>query len=77
MIDCLPSLADAWWQYHCDRHDVNVQPWLSNVLYLTDEGAPTLVLNVRAPRSNADIQKHTYGMIPDGWLSWPSVGKRE
>ncbi|KAL1526231.1 hypothetical protein AB1Y20_014954 [Prymnesium parvum] len=62
-------------EYCCDTQNVNVHPRVSNVLYLTDEGAPTLVLQKRAPRSNADLAKETYGTIDEGCISWPSVGK--
>jgi hypothetical protein len=61
-------------EHCCDELGVNVQPHLSTVTYLTDAGAPTVVLGVPAPRAVAD-EENVYGTIPTAHVSWPRVGK--
>ena len=61
-------------EHCCDELGVNVQPHLSTVTYLTDVGAPTVVLGVPAPRAVAD-EEEAYGAIPTAHVSWPRVGK--
>ena len=62
-------------EYCCDTYGVNVQPQLSTVLYLTDTGAPTIVLQVPGPRSSAEVEQHAYGAVHEGFLSCPAAGK--
>ena len=61
-------------EHCCDELGVNVQPHLSTVTYLTDVGAPTVVLGVPAPRAVAD-EEEAYGAIRTAHVSWPRVGK--
>ena len=68
-------------QFHWDtdevaveRHNVNVHPHLSTVTYLSDCGAPTLVLACRNSRRPSSTET-TYGGIQEGALSWPRLWK--
>ena len=61
-------------EHCCDELGVNVQPHLSTVTYLTDVGAPTVVLGVPAPRAVKD-EEEAYGAISTAHVSWPRVGK--
>ena len=56
-----------------ERHDVNVHPHLSTVTYLSDSGAPTLVLACR--NSRRPSLTSAYGPIYEGALSWPKLWK--
>ncbi|CAL1154130.1 unnamed protein product [Cladocopium goreaui] len=68
-------------QFHWDtdevaveRHGVNVHPHLSTVTYLTECGAPTLILQCRnslRPSETAQV----YGSLAGGTLSWPKLWK--
>ncbi|CAE7373090.1 unnamed protein product [Symbiodinium sp. CCMP2456] len=67
-------------QFHWDtdevaveRHDVNVHPHLSTVTYLSESGAPTLVLACR--NSRRPSLTSAYGPIHEGALSWPKLWK--
>ena len=67
-------------QFHWDtdevaveRHNVNVHPHLSTVTYLSDSGAPTLVLACRNARRPSLTS--AYGPIHEGALSWPKLWK--
>eukprot|EP00435_Cladocopium_sp_Y103_P037291 s1056_g9.t2 len=68
-------------QFHWDtdevaveRHGVNVHPHLSTVTYLTECGAPTLILQCRnSLRPNETAQ--VYGSVAGGALSWPKPWK--
>lgn len=52
-----------------------LHPRLATVTYLTDFGAPTVVLDQRSPPPN-DVEKKTLqGSIRKGWLSHPKIGK--
>ena len=63
-------------EHCCDELGVNVQPHLSTVTYLTDVGAPTVVLGVPAPRAaSAAAVEEAYGAIRTAHISWPRVGK--
>ena len=63
-------------EHCCDELGVNVQPHLSTVTYLTDVGAPTVVLGVPAPRAaSAAAVEEAYGAIRTAHFSWPRVGK--
>lgn len=55
------------------RSGVNVHPAISTVTYLTDSGAPTLVLNHRAPILYEDLDGFR-GRVLEGYLSYPTVG---
>lgn len=59
----------------CDTFGLHVQPQISTVLYLTDCGAPTLILRVPGPRYVDSVARDTYGAILDGFISWPKTGK--
>lgn len=68
-------------QFHWDtdecaveRHGVNIHPHLSTVTYLTDSGAPTMVVECRNPRQPGSISS-IYGPIQRGLLSHPRIGK--
>lgn len=68
-------------QFHWDtdeaaveQHGVNLHPHLSTVTYLTDCGAPTLVLDRRNTRRPQDVAS-TYGPMQSGALSYPRRGK--
>eukprot|EP00927_Polykrikos_kofoidii_P010521 TRINITY_DN14441_c0_g1_i1.p1 TRINITY_DN14441_c0_g1~~TRINITY_DN14441_c0_g1_i1.p1 ORF type:complete len:457 (-),score=51.44 TRINITY_DN14441_c0_g1_i1:141-1511(-) len=69
-------------QFHWDtdepaveRHGANLHPHLATVTYLTDVGAPTLVLDRRNPVKPKDVMRLAYGNIQQGMLSHPRVGK--
>lgn len=55
------------------RSGVNVHPAISTVTYMTDGGAPTLVLNHRAPILYEDVDGFR-GRVLEGYLSYPTVG---
>ena len=57
-----------------DDYGVNVHPAISTVTYLTDSGAPTLVLNHRAPIMYEDLDGFR-GVVSDAYLSYPKAGK--
>ncbi|CAK9090795.1 Uncharacterized protein SCF082_LOCUS42812 [Durusdinium trenchii] len=68
-------------QFHWDtdeaaveRHGINVHPHLSTVTYLTDCGAPTLILDCRNTRKPCETSQ-VYGEISGGALSWPERWK--
>ncbi|CAK9090377.1 Uncharacterized protein SCF082_LOCUS42628 [Durusdinium trenchii] len=68
-------------QFHWDtdeaaveRHGINVHPHLSTVTYLTDCGAPTLILDCRNTRTPCETSQ-VYGEISGGALSWPERWK--
>ncbi|CAL1154128.1 unnamed protein product [Cladocopium goreaui] len=66
-----------WWvqiRVAVERHGVNVHPHLSTVTYLTECGAPTLILQCRnslRPSETAQV----YGSLAGGTLSWPKLWK--
>ena len=66
-------------EHWCDRHGVHVSPALSTVTYLSDVGAPTLVLEVPSPRRTSreqpDSGHEAHGAIGGGALSYPRQGK--
>eukprot|EP00747_Dinoflagellata_sp_TGD_P207591 gnl/TRDRNA2_/TRDRNA2_81142_c0_seq1.p1 gnl/TRDRNA2_/TRDRNA2_81142_c0~~gnl/TRDRNA2_/TRDRNA2_81142_c0_seq1.p1 ORF type:complete len:453 (-),score=64.97 gnl/TRDRNA2_/TRDRNA2_81142_c0_seq1:16-1293(-) len=71
-------------QFHWDTDEsaveqrrINVHPHLSTVTYLTDCGAPTLILDRRNPRSveSGSVAAACYGPIRRGLLSYPRIGK--
>jgi hypothetical protein len=57
-----------------DDYGVNVHPAISTVTYLTDTGAPTLVLDHRAPLMYEDLDGFR-GHVSSGHLSYPRAGK--
>lgn len=76
-----PRHAEEAVQFHWDTDEnaveqrgVNVHPHLSTVTYLTDCGAPTLVVDRRNPSRPGEVPS-IYGAIEQGLLSHPSVGK--
>ena len=64
-------------EFAADAHGVHVHPNLSTVLYLSDVGAPTLVLDAPSPRSPAAavVAETCYGPVGGGAISWPRLGK--
>lgn len=52
-----------------------LHPRLATVTYLSNVGAPTLVLNKLSPSQGSDIVKELGGDIDRGWLSGPKFGK--
>lgn len=52
-----------------------LHPRLATVTYLSDCGAPTVVLNRRSPPPNDAEKKSLAGLVDKGWLSHPKVGK--
>ena len=55
---------------------LHVHPHLSTVTYLTQVGAPTLVLDAGAPKAATTSAVSTvYGPIPSGAVSYPAQGK--
>ena len=62
-------------EYACDRRGVHVCPALSTVTYLSDVGAPTLVLDVPAPPTADAPLDPSQGAIGGGTLSYPKRGK--
>jgi len=58
-----------------ERDAINIHPHLSTVTYLTDCGAPTLIVDRRNPLKADDVPKAVYGRIKHGLLSPPSIGK--
>lgn len=52
-----------------------LHPRLATVTYLTDFGAPTVVLDKRSPPPNDPEKKTLEGNIRKGWLSHPKIGK--
>jgi|UniRef100_A0A8J9SMP8 hypothetical protein len=52
-----------------------LHPRVATVTYLTDSGAPTVVLNQRSPPPNDIEKKSLAGDIDQGWLSHPKCGK--
>ena len=66
------NLADA----HARGGGVNVHPHLSTVTYLSDHGAPTLVLATSSPDApTTDEVVRCYDALPSGALSYPRLGK--
>ena len=66
-------------EHLCDRPDgggVHVYPHLSTVTYLTQAGAPTLVLDAGFVKSSSrsSVAK-AYGTVPGGAISYPRLGK--
>lgn len=55
---------------------VHVHPHLSTVTYLTAVGAPTLVLDAKAPKNaTKGAIEQVYGAVPSGAISFPRLGK--
>ena len=55
---------------------VHVHPHLSTVTYLTNVGAPTLVLDAGSPKAATKSAIATmYGPVRSGYLSYPKVGR--
>jgi len=52
-----------------------LHPRLATVTYLSDVGAPTLVLEKQSPAPGTDIIKELGGDVEKGWLSGPKFGK--
>ena len=52
-----------------------LHPRLATVTYLSDVGAPTLVLNKQSPAPGTNIVEELGGDIDRGWLSGPKFGK--
>eukprot|EP00960_Hanusia_phi_P055995 763125-Hanusia_phi.AAC.3 len=52
----------------------HMTPFVGTVTYLTDYGAPTVVLNKEAPKQTRDVDC-CYGSISHGFLSFPTVGE--
>ena len=52
----------------------HMTPYVGTVTYLTNYGAPTVVLNKAAPKQAEDVEG-CYGSISHGFLSYPSVGQ--
>jgi len=74
--------AEEGVQFHWDtdevaveRHNVNLHPHLSTVTYLTDCGAPTLIVDRRNPLKPELLKGSAYGTIHEGMLSYPQLGK--
>ena len=57
-----------------DDYGVNVHPAISTVTYLTDAGAPTMVLTKRAPIMYEDLDGFR-GEVLEAYLSYPKAGK--
>ena len=55
-----------------DRKNINVNPWVATVTYLTGHGPPTVILDHTTPR---EYGKMTCGSVGACHVSYPSVGK--
>jgi len=59
-------------EFAVEQHNALVHPHLATVTYLTDVGAPTLVVDRRNLTGKADAAA---GVISKGMLSYPQVGR--
>ena len=66
-------------EHYCDlpgARGLHVHPHLSTVTYLSDVGAPTLVLDVRSPSASVEATTaRAHGPVARGALSWPRLAK--
>ncbi|CAG9465101.1 unnamed protein product [Pedinophyceae sp. YPF-701] len=73
---CIKSDDAVGWHwdkdYDMEQDGVNVCPHLGTVTYLTEGGAPTVVLDHTAPLTT---ESSCQGSAKRAWISWPSVGK--
>lgn len=53
-----------------------IHPHISTITYLTDVGAPTLILQKQSPTPEEDVKTSLEGSITTGFLSYPKVGKQ-
>lgn len=70
--------------YHWDKDEdlrlmmggtMNIHPHISTVTYLTDLGAPTVVLNHRVDNLTGEYLSPPSNSDPEAFVSWPSRGK--
>lgn len=61
-------------EFAVDQYGVNIHPHFSTVTYLTDTGAPTLIVDRRNPLKVGGTMTPC-GSITQGMLSYPSCGK--
>jgi hypothetical protein len=66
---------DADYGLEAQSKGLLLHPRLATVTYLTDYGAPTVVLDLESPPPNDIEKKCLEGSVRKGWLSHPKIGK--